>query len=403
MKQLLLTTSALALAMGSSAQAVEWDVHVGGYMEQFAAWSSPDVTGIVSDDFDGIDSKQDSEIHFLPSITLDNGLKIGADVQLEGFSGSDNIDESFLYVDSEYGRVLLGATFSAGYLMHYGAPDVSFLNVNSGSLTAFVPVLGQRLGARRHGRRGDARCRQRHLLWHARLDLSRERAERWGAAVHLFHAALPRLPARPVLCARPVQGQQRPAEPGRRECRLNNIADFGANYVNSFGPVDFVVSGRYGVAFLASDFDSEDLGDVTDLDGNPTVWGTGLNLGLYGVTVGGSVAEQNNFGAADGTGYDAGIAYETGPWGVSFTYMHGENVDDENFVPTVFAPDETLQQYLLALNYALAEGVDLGAFGAYVDFDEQVGDGAFDNEVVLNPNGDDVDGWVIGTGIKISF
>ncbi len=107
-------------------------------------------TGIVSDDYDGIDSKQDSEIHFLPSITLDNGLKIGANVQLEGFQGGDQIDESFLFIDGSFGRVLLGSENSAGYLMHYGAPDVTFLNVNSGSLTAFVPfsgsVVGQRIG-----------------------------------------------------------------------------------------------------------------------------------------------------------------------------------------------------------------------------------------------------------------
>jgi hypothetical protein len=196
---------------------------------------------------------------------------------------------------------------------------------------------------------------------------------------------------------------------------LNNITDFGANYVNSFGPVDIAVSGRYGIAFLASDFDGEDDFDaLTDVDDDPTIWSAGLNLGLYGFTVGGSFAEQNNynpdeFRSADGTAYDAGISYETGPWGFSFTYFHGENGDDENFIPTVFAPDETLKQYLVALNYALAKGVDVGAFGAYVDFDEEVGDGAWENAIVpdsttvFNPGGDDVDGWVVGTGIKVSF
>ncbi len=144
MKKVLLGTSAIALAsaFATSAQAVDWEVKVGGYMEQYAAWASPDVTGLVSDDYDGINSKQDSEIHFLPSITLDNGLKIGANVQLEGFSGGDNIDEAFLFIDGSFGRVLLGSENSAGYLMHYGAPDVTFLNVNSGSLTAFIPFSG---------------------------------------------------------------------------------------------------------------------------------------------------------------------------------------------------------------------------------------------------------------------
>jgi hypothetical protein len=404
MRGLLLTTSALALAMGSSARAVEWDVTVGGYMEQYAAWSSPDVTGIVSDDYDGIDSKQDSEVHFLPSITLDNGLKVGANIELEGFSGETTIDESFLYLDGTFGRVQLGATFSAGYLMHYGAPDVSFLNANSGSLTAFVPYSGSVTG--RDGAGDVVTLAVGNDIFYGTLG-STYLENGLNEAAQRFTYFTPRFVGFQfgVSYARdPFKDNNAQLNLDVESVDLNNITDFGANYVNSFGPVDVAVSGRYGIAFLASDFDGEDsFDDLTDVDDDPTVWGAGLNIGLYGFTVGGSVAEQNNFGAADGTGYDAGIAYETGPWGFSFTYMHGENADDENFVPAVFAPDETLQQYLLALNYTLAEGVDVGAFGAYVDFDEEVGDGAFDDDIVLNPNGDDVDGWVIGTGIKVSF
>ncbi len=149
---------------------------------------------------------------------------------------------------------------------------------------------------------------------------------------------------------------------------------------------------------------------------NPQVWSAGLNLGLYGFTIGGSVAEQNNynpsaFRSADGTSYDAGIAYETGPWGFSFTYFHGENGDDENFIPGVFAPNETLKQYLLGINYDLAKGVALvrlrrlcrlrrGRRRRCVGKCRQSGAGT---ATAFNPGGDDVDGWVVGTGIKVSF
>jgi outer membrane protein OmpU len=419
MKKVLLGTSAIALAsaFATSAQAVDWEVKVGGYMEQYAAWSSPDVTGIVSDDYDGIDSKQDSEVFFLPSITLDNGLKIGANIQLEGFSGGDNIDEAFLFIDGSFGRVLLGSENSAGYLMHYGAPDVSFVNVNSGSMTAFVPYSGSVIG--RDGL-GDI----------VELTVGRDIFRGTLGATYLenglnndaqrFTYFTPRFAGFQfgVSYARdPFQDSNAQLNLDVESTDLNNITDFGANYVNSFGPVDIAISGRYGIAFLASDFEDENDADFegfTDVDDNPTVWSAGLNLGLYGFTVGGSFAEQNNynpdaFRSADGTAYDAGIAYETGPWGFSFTYFKGQNRDDENFIPTVFAPEEELTQYLLALNYALAKGVDVGAFGAYVDFDEAVGDDAWQNAVVpgsttvFNPGGDDVDGWVVGTGIKVSF
>ena len=53
--------------------------------------------------------------------------------------------------------------------------------------------------------------------------------------------------------------------------------------------------------------------------------------------------------------------------------------------------DEDLDMYLVGINYSLAKGVSLGAYGAYADFEEDTNDGG------------DVDGFVIGTGIKISF
>ncbi|MEM9044120.1 MAG: porin [Pseudomonadota bacterium] len=174
---------------------------------------------------------------------------------------------------------------------------------------------------------------------------------------------------------------------------LANIFDVGVNYVNSFGDIDLAVNGGYGVAF----------GDGGE---NPQVWNAGINVGYAGVTVGGSFAEQNNSrggplpaGSAttatdfeDGIAYDAGISYETGPWGFSFTYFHGENVNDQQVVSN---SDEEVDMFLLGASYALAKGVKLNAFGAYLDFSEEVGD--------AGGSGDDVDGFVIGTGIKLSF
>ncbi len=123
MARLLLTTSTVALAMGTmagtAAEAADWEIAVGGYFETYAGYAATDVDGIVDEDFDGVDNKIEPEIHFLPSITLDNGLQIGADVQLEGTTdGFDQIDESYLFVEGALGRVLLGSTDSAGYLMH---------------------------------------------------------------------------------------------------------------------------------------------------------------------------------------------------------------------------------------------------------------------------------------------
>ena len=55
--------------------------------------------------------------------------------------------------------------------------------------------------------------------------------------------------------------------------------------------------------------------------------------------------------------------------------------------------DETLEQYLVGASYTLAKGVVFNAYGAYVDFEDASG----------GLTQEDVEGWVLGTAIKISF
>lgn len=379
MKKVLLGTSAIALAgaFASPASAAEWTVRVGGYMEQYVAYADVDPksdgpgNGAFEggEDFDGIDSKQDAEIHFLPKITLDNGIEIGADIQLEGASTpSDQIDESFMRIKGSFGEINLGSENSAGYKMFYAAPDVTFVNVNSGSLTAWVPFSGGFTG-------GD--------IFRGTLGTTFLENERNNDAQR-FTYYTPRFAGFQVglSYARDANQDSNTQIDVNPAGTLHDLFDVGANYVNSFGGIDIALSGRWGTATC------EDGGGSCP---NPDVWGVGGNLGYAGFTIGGSYAEQDDAGTEDGEAWDAGISYETGPWGFSFTYFHGENVNEESAPLT---DEEELDQYLLGVSYALAQGVTLNAFGAYVDFEEPSSD----------PFGpDDVDGWVIGTGIKISF
>lgn len=381
MKKVLLSTSAIAMvgAYAGAAGAAEWNVRVSGYMEQFLAYADSDVDNISGEEFGGVDSKQDAEIRFLPSITLDNGIKIGADVQLEANTSGDTIDESFMFISGSFGRVQLGSENSAGYTMTIAAPDVTFLNVNSGSTTAFIPYSGT-AGNANSGTVSVGDDVFRGTLGSTFIEnLRNNDAQR-------FTYFTPRFVGVQLGFSYARDGLEDNNAQIDTNGVVDNFIDFGANYVNSFGGIDVAVSGRYGMAFNPD-------GD------NPQIYSAGANVGFAGVTIGGSFAEQNNGGTDDGQSYDAGISYETGPWGVSFTYFKGENVDDEN--PTnPFGNDEELAQYLVGVNYKLAKGVSLGAFGAYVDFEEDNGDAAGN---VGSSGGDDVDGFIIGTGIKISF
>jgi predicted porin len=382
MKKVLLGTSALALAgaFASPAASAEWEVRVGGYMEQYVAFATSDFDDDRSGDWDGIDSKQDAEIFFAPSITLDNGIKIGANVQLEALQNGDQIDEAYMFIKGSFGEVLLGSENSAGYKMTYAAPDVTFVNVNSGSLGSFIPYSGGGAGSDIF----------RGTLGSTFLENGRNND------AHRFTYFTPRFSGFQVGVSYARDGNQDSNAQLDGDVGLRDIFDVGANYVNSFGDFDIALSGRWGTA---DDHDGSDA----------TVWSAGLNLGFSGVTIGGSYAEQNNAGTMDGEVYDVGISYVTGPWGFSVTYMHGENMGNPEgavaethtgggvFVPAVPATpeigDEELDQFLVGISYSLAKGVKLSAFGAYVDFDDANG----------GTSDDSIDGFVIGTGIKISF
>ena len=87
----------------------------------------------------------DSEIHFNPSVTLENGLTFGAHVEFEAgqhASGGPTRDESYLTISSDsLGMFIIGSENSAGYRMMVAAPSVG-LGINSGSHPDFLPGYG---------------------------------------------------------------------------------------------------------------------------------------------------------------------------------------------------------------------------------------------------------------------
>src|SRR6185295_14565063 len=50
-----------------------------------------------------------AEVHFKGETTLDNGLTVGAQIELEGENADDQIDKSFVYWSGGFGRVSIGS------------------------------------------------------------------------------------------------------------------------------------------------------------------------------------------------------------------------------------------------------------------------------------------------------
>ena len=361
MKKVLLSTTAIALAgaVAAPASAAEWSMRVGGFMEQYVAFATSDAN--FSGDFDGIDSKQDAEIWFLPSITLDNGIKFSANIQLEALTNGDQIDEAHMIITGSFGQIILGSENSAGYKMTYAAPDVTFINLNSGSTTLFIPWSGNGAGSD---------------LFRGTLNTTFIENSRNNDAQR-FTYFTPRFSGLQVGVSYARDGLQ--DNNAQVDDNVENgdfptdIFDIGVNYVQTFGDMNIALSGRWGTGNDHSGADA-------------TIWSGGVNVGFGGFTIGGSYAEQNHNShrRRNGFSWDAGASYTTGPWGVSFTYQHGENQDNDG------PGDEESDQYLGAISYALAKGVSVQGYGVYVNFEE-------------DDHTNDVDGFIIGTGVKIKF
>ena len=399
MKNTLLCTTALAMTgLAGAANAAEVSagaVNMGfsGYYTTNIAITSVDTgTSLAGTDFDGLDVHTNAEIWFKPSVTLDNGIKIGVDVQLEAGSNTngDQIDEAYMTISGDFGKFIIGSENSAGYKMTVAAPDHSMIFAQSSSLTAFVPFSSDTAGAD---------------LFRGTLGATYIENNRNNDAARISYFS-PRFSGLQlgISYARDSGQTNGPVD---NNDTITDIVDIAANYSGSFGGVDVDASARWGTA----------SGEPGDPD--PEVWGAGLNLGFGGFTIGGSFAEQDGSAKSDGSSFDVGIGYANGPMSYSLTYFEGNNTDNEGVagIAEVIGVDlngdldfndageqapvtavagtpgatEELKTVVLAVKYAVNSNFKVGAFIAHTDFSESVGPA------------DDVDGTVLGVSASFSF
>ena len=372
MRKTLFGTTALiaaSLAMGGAANAQDNEgiqLGVGGYMNNFFAIGDNESDTRVDDNETGHFS--DGEIQFTGEYTLDNGITVGANVQLESFQSAGNqIDENYAYLEGSFGRVNLGSENTAAYLMQYAAPNVG-VPVNSGWVTSFVAPDANYSAAQ-----------FRHPGGSTFVDFGNDEN-----TVTYFT---------PRLAGFQVGGSYQPTLTGTGEganfptnqigAEGNHGASVGVNYVNSFNGFDVALAGGYR----------------TILDENPAVFGdepeqysAGINLGYGGFTIGASWAGQESEGPLgaettnDGNGFDYGVSYSTGPWGIGFTGFYSETENPG------FNGDDEYQAYQVGVEYTLGAGVTTSLSGLYAKYEGGVGN-----------TGTETDGVQVISGLALSF
>jgi len=403
LKKQLLCTSAIALGVAAApAAAQDWNLDWGGFYNTHVAIGdiSDNITAITgaaspSWDGDGFDIHTNPEIIFSPSVTLDNGMTFGINIQLEGTTtGGPFIDESYASMSSDtFGRLDVGNENSAGYKLMTAAPGVTSLGINSPSTSTFIPYSGVDAALSAFfGVTGSTFTalpfRQAGLSAFTEVggnnDVSRityYTPDFNGLTVGLSYAPTAAVNAGNTFSV-------------NRNAVLSDVFDIGVNYSNSFGSTDITLSARWGtgdspsVAAGASDFET---------------WGVGFQVGFGNFTVGGSYTENDNdetlapagiVTAGDSEGWSLGVTYDTaGPW--SFEAQTYQSETNLNFAGAAIAGAKTDREaYRIGASRTLGPGVDWDIYVIQETRNSNIGP--------LLP-GDEVEGTILGTAINLSF
>jgi len=380
LKKQLLCTSAIALGVAAApAMAQDWNMDWGGYMDQHIAVGNIDVGNTLnafaipgyataSPEGDGVDFHSNTEIWFLPNITLDNGLSFGINVQFEG-NNPHNVDESYVDIKSDtLGKITWGSENSAGYKMMVGAPGVTSMYINSPSTSTFIPFTGT----------GTAiPFRQAALSSYTEVAGNND-VERLTYYTPDFNGLT-------IGVSYTNQGAVNAGNSFslNKDAVVSDIFDIGVNYSQSFGATDITLAARYG------------RGSAPNVPGwdDPETWGVGAQVGFNNLTIGGSYAKNDNginngiagFDTQDGWSF--GATYDAaGPWSFEALTYQG-TVDNWSVVGS----DLDREAYRIGASRDLGPGVDWDIYLVYEERDDNATPGT------------DVKGTVLGTAINLNF
>jgi len=358
MKKILFASTALvAMGVVSAAQAAEpIKLGLGGFSRWYFGYADNDNA---AGNFHSFDVQGDNEVFFKGSTTLDNGVKIAIDVQLEAGGapdmGTDTIDESYVTVDTSFGRFIIGSENNGAYLLHVAAPDAIGYFEENGLIAGnwiVKPAAVTYLNATAINTDGDAE----KITY-----VSPSFAGFTVGATYVPNAAED---------TRQITGNT---------SAVTDVVGVGAAYANTFGGVGVKLSAGYAFA---------DVAGVDDHD----EWSLGAQLGFAGFTVGAAYrnvdSELTGGGdaASDGRAWTLGAMYATGPFAVSLAYFNSEVEGSAG------GGEDEASIYQLSGKYTMGPGVDWHAAVGHVDWEDE-------GAVAGNSN----DGWALFTGLSLAF
>jgi predicted porin len=327
MKKSLLATTALAalgaVAVASPASA-KFEVGVSGYMEQWFGYSDSKET--VNADSDVFDQNSDVEFNIDFQQTLDNGLVIGGQIQMEGQQPGGEPDEQYAYISGSFGRIEIGTDNGAAYRMHYGVASQG-IGIDEGDW-ASVWIPGT-----------DTEARATSIA--AGIENDQNKITYFSPRVSGIQVGATYIPEMDVNNSEPVDGGL------EADAIRDNAFSLAANYQTSFDQLSIMASIGY----------TDAGGGVA---GSHEGINAGLRVGFGGFTASLAYGEEDDNTPANNDEvsiFGFSLGYAAGPAGVSIGYIRGEDSVD-NFKQNAIE---------LGASYTMGPGVQVVGSMFYAD------------------------------------
>jgi outer membrane protein OmpU len=343
MKQKILASTALtAIAAAAGGAKAEEPVRlsIGGYYVNAAGFTVAG-DGAIEDATRPYAFKQDVEVHFSGETTLDNGLTVGAYLQLEGQTSEDQIDSVYAYFSGGWGELRFGDTSEALAELCYLSPDG-----NNGIFGADSPWFNFSNAAVGGGYAGtNGTC--------FGLDDNSTKIVYFSPTFGGFHFAASYAPdgtedTRNTLSLAGTRFTNNMGE-------FSEIVSLAATFEHDFNGVYFVMGGG-GTWSLQREADPNGVDDASDYNAY-------VQVSYGGFTFGGATEWRYNFGSEgeDHRIFSTGISYDIDAWILGLGWSHG---DYERIDGT-----DNLDVFALTAGYKLGPGIMLAGVLEFDDYD----------------------------------
>ena len=361
MKKILLSTSAIVgvgLLASPTMAAERIKLAVGGYMEQYVGYAKAKRSNTASYDLPKWDIQPDTEVYFTGSTKLDNGIALSVVVELEGgeSSGAASLDESYLRIVSPtLGELRLGGDDAVDALM--------VVQANRGISGDYDNWIVE----------GSALTKNDNLYDNAAGDVNK---------ISYFTPKIAGFQVGMSFANTTVASEVDP--PNYVTATVGGPSWASAvTYETKVGDVDVKLGAT-----------ASRLSNSKVTTGRRNYQG-GAQLGYMGFSLSGGYAmtetNQNTTNSTvdnlDGTRFQLGLQYVTGPYTVGVWHM-----SDTHEGITSVAADDVTKVYSAYGEYAVSDGVKLQGLVFKVDYKDETA-----------ANGNQPGGWGVVTGFRLDF